>query len=157
MTVEYIIKTTRPSIMHMFWFELLDDGSIFNPTYPVWVKNNLIDYQYDEFVPWDSIFERKSELRTDLFRLCENKSAEELINEGTISPTPPYNPFTLTHTAHLKFESLDKFKQSIDNTPVNIIKDSMLKSENLIVEEALKDAEGNFLSDILANYSLVNR
>jgi hypothetical protein len=120
MTTHITFKLTRPSLDHRFLLEIIENMTLleFPSNYYEYqaIKrlgkiDGLVDTYHDEVISWEEIYARKDELRSDLRDwLVENhfniQKNFQLSNDSS-STGPLLNPFSLTFTKHIIFDTME--------------------------------------------------
>lgn len=119
MSIVLKIKTTRPSLQDKFWFEYFLDWDerphVDAIEAGLALQPGLIRATLEEHVTREEVVARRNELREDLkfiADLCmdfEPEYLDDLLMMGFPSwgadMSPPFNPFVLTHTVNLEFDT----------------------------------------------------
>jgi hypothetical protein len=170
MSVVYKFKITRPNTSAQFYIEdgpsdqlnFANDSS----TLAQYVGLNLEEStlstpgkqsipKYEEVITWNEVLERKNDLRaSDKFLL------EASWNDGDngytdISQYPLYNPFTLTNTQILVFDTLENlittYNNILSNDKVTELVSKATAANNVITEEIFVD--GNLDTSVTLKFA----
>jgi hypothetical protein len=170
MSVLYKFKITKPNISAQFYIDsnpsdqlnFANDSS----TLAQYVGLNLEEStlsapgkqsipKYEEVITWNEVWERRNELR-----VSEKSLAEASWNDGDngytdIYPYPLVNPFTLTYTQILVFDTLENlittYNNILSNDKVTELVSEATAANNVITEEIFVD--GNLDTSVTLKFA----
>ncbi len=144
MTVLYKAQVTRLSLDDLFFFEFLSDIQFDNHFVRPYVDitdlnesglfSKCISYTIEEMISWDEVFLRKDELRPDLKYQINSKNLTKDDMDGI---GPLYNPFSLTHTELVEYNSWEDAMSAYDTffDLTYVIIDMLKQSNNTYIQE----------------------
>jgi hypothetical protein len=149
MSVKYTVTYTRPSLDHLFVFELASND-IFYDLLDVKLLSlpGLIDIEHNE-IGWLEIKNKQLELRPDLHDKLFGK--EMFINKLIVQKAnnPYFNPFALEHRDVYVFDTIENLQNSY-NELFNLINDQLTDNrlhltENTISQSVSVNQQPNWL------------
>ena len=113
MSVKYTVTYTRPSLDHLFVFELYENDLTYKfDDIENLCLEGLIDIKHDSQIEWLSIKHNQKNLRPDLYdKLFGSKMMiDTLIIKNSSSPY--FNPFSLMHTNIYIFDCIENLQSA---------------------------------------------
>ena len=145
--VIYKVRITRPTLADLNFIEFFYPiNSLWDITVPGLTEPGTpnetfgnISFVYEEYITWNELNTRKSELRPDLLATFEEVGFEAISsNPNRYGTGPGWNPFSLSWTSLLTFDDKSKALLWIDSyIDIEIIVNGINNSNNTVVYEEL--------------------